>query len=27
VRVHKPQAPLPGLFDDVYVEIDRRRSV
>jgi dihydroneopterin aldolase len=27
VRVHKPQAPLPGLFDDVYVEIDRRRAV
>jgi len=26
VRVHKPQAPLPGLFDDVYVEIVRRRS-
>ncbi len=25
VRVHKPQAPLPGLFDDVYVEIVRRR--
>lgn len=27
VRVHKPQAPLPGLFDDVYVEVDRRRAV
>lgn len=27
VRVHKPQAPLPGLFGDVYVEIDRWRSV
>ncbi|HIK21813.1 MAG TPA: dihydroneopterin aldolase [Synechococcus sp. M44_DOE_062] len=27
VRVHKPQAPLPGLFKDVYVEIDRRRAV
>ena len=26
VRVHKPQAPLPGLFDDVYVEIVRRRT-
>lgn len=26
VRVHKPQAPLPGLFDDVYVEIVRHRS-
>lgn len=27
VRVHKPQAPLPGLFEDVYVEVDRRRAV
>lgn len=27
VRVHKPHAPLPGLFEDVYVEVDRRRAV
>lgn len=25
VRVHKPQAPLPGVFGDVYVEIHRER--
>lgn len=27
VRVHKLHAPLPGLFEDVYVEVDRRRAV
>lgn len=26
VRVHKPHAPLPGVFRDVYVEIVRGRS-
>lgn len=25
VRVHKPHAPLPGVFDDVFIEIDRVR--
>lgn len=26
VRVHKPQAPIPGAFDGVTVEIHRRRE-
>jgi len=26
VRVHKPQAPIPGAFAGVTVEIDRRRE-
>lgn len=26
VRVHKPHAPLPGVFGDVYVEIHRARN-
>lgn len=26
VRVHKPSAPLPGIFTDVYVEIHRERD-
>lgn len=26
VRVHKPKAPIPGPFDDVMVEIRRRRQ-
>ncbi len=26
VRVHKPHAPLPGVFRDVYVEVFRSRS-
>jgi dihydroneopterin aldolase len=26
VRVHKPHAPLPGVFRDVYAEIRRRRA-
>lgn len=26
VRVHKPHAPLPGVFRDVYVEVVRRRG-
>ncbi|WP_457630513.1 dihydroneopterin aldolase [Oceanithermus sp.] len=26
VRVHKPHAPLPGVFRDVYAETSRRRS-
>ena len=25
VRVHKPHAPLPGVFRDVYVEVTRER--
>ncbi len=25
VRVHKPQAPIPGVFRDVYAEVERRR--
>ncbi len=25
VRVHKPQAPLPGIFRDVYAEVIRER--
>lgn len=25
VRVHKPHAPLPGVFNDVYVEVTRER--
>jgi dihydroneopterin aldolase len=25
VRVHKPHAPLPGVFGDVYVEVTRSR--
>lgn len=25
VRVHKPQAPLPGTFDDVFVEVEHER--
>jgi len=25
VRVHKPHAPLPGVFRDVYVEVAKRR--
>lgn len=26
VRVHKPHAPLPGVFRDVYAEVTRRRE-
>ena len=26
VRVHKPHAPLPGVFRDVYVEVTRERN-
>jgi 7,8-dihydroneopterin aldolase/epimerase/oxygenase len=26
VRVHKPHAPLPGVVDDVMVEVERRRD-
>lgn len=26
VRIHKPRAPLPGAFTDVFVEIHRRRA-
>nr|WP_221276936.1 dihydroneopterin aldolase [Deinobacterium chartae] len=26
VRVHKPHAPLPGVFRDVYAEVERRRA-
>ncbi len=26
VRVHKPHAPLPGVFRDVYVEVTRERG-
>ncbi len=26
VRVHKPHAPLPGIFRDVYAEIERDRG-
>lgn len=26
VRVHKPHAPLPGVFRDVYVEVERTRD-
>ena len=26
VRVHKPHAPLPGVFRDVYAEVERGRS-
>ncbi len=25
VRVHKPQAPIPGVFRDVYAEVEKRR--
>jgi 7,8-dihydroneopterin aldolase/epimerase/oxygenase len=25
VRVHKPHAPIPGVFRDVFVEVDRSR--
>ena len=25
VRVHKPHAPIPGVFRDVYVEVERRK--
>ncbi|GGJ31156.1 dihydroneopterin aldolase [Deinococcus roseus] len=25
IRVHKPHAPLPGVFRDVYAEVERRR--
>jgi dihydroneopterin aldolase len=25
VRVHKPHAPLPGVFRDVYAQVQRRR--
>ncbi len=25
VRVHKPHAPLPGVFEDVFVEVHARR--
>jgi 7,8-dihydroneopterin aldolase/epimerase/oxygenase len=25
VRVHKPHAPIPGVFRDVFVEVDRGR--
>ncbi len=27
VRVHKPHAPIPGVFRDVFVEVDRARSL
>lgn len=26
VRVHKPFAPLPGIFRDVYAEIEKERT-
>lgn len=26
VRVHKPHAPLPGVFGDVYVEVHREQN-
>ncbi len=26
VRVHKPHAPLPGVFRDVYAEVSKKRS-
>ncbi len=26
VRVHKPHAPIPGVFRDVYAEVERRRG-
>ncbi len=26
VRVHKPHAPLPGVFRDVYAEVEKRRE-
>ena len=25
VRVHKPHAPIPGIFRDVFIEVDRGR--
>jgi dihydroneopterin aldolase len=26
VRVHKPHAPIPGVFRDVYAEVEKTRS-
>ncbi len=26
IRVHKPHAPIPGVFRDVYAEVERRRG-
>lgn len=25
VRVHKPHAPIPGVFRDVFIEVDRKK--